>query len=94
MSASAPRRSSATPNVPAPSAREPLRGEIQSPTIPNLFHDLAAGRATGVLIPRRPRAVRHLEQPRRPLQPASDMGDFHVCRAVWGLLIVGALMKS
>jgi len=25
---------------------------------------------------------------------ASDLGDFHVCRSVWGLLIVGALMKS
>jgi uncharacterized protein DUF4388 len=24
----------------------------------------------------------------------SDMGDLHVCRSVWGLLIVGALMKS
>jgi hypothetical protein len=25
---------------------------------------------------------------------ASDMGDFQVCRSVWGLLIVGALAKS
>jgi hypothetical protein len=25
---------------------------------------------------------------------ASDLGDFQVCRSIWGLLVVGALMKS
>ena len=49
MSAPAPRKPPASPAAPAPAAAEPLRGEIQAHTIPTLFHDMAARRATGTL---------------------------------------------
>jgi len=49
MSAASPLGAPAHPPGRAPEGTEPLRGEIQSRTIPNLLHDLAARRATGVL---------------------------------------------
>lgn len=49
MSAALPLRSPADPDEPTPEATEPLRGEIQSRTIPNLIHELASRRVTGVL---------------------------------------------
>jgi len=49
MSAALPLRPPADPPGQSPEGIEPLRGEIQSRTIPNLLHDLASRQATGVL---------------------------------------------
>jgi len=49
MSTALPQKRPADPAGQAPEGTEPLRGEIQSRTIPNLLHDLGSRRVTGVL---------------------------------------------
>jgi hypothetical protein len=75
-------------------------GEIHSETIPALLRRFHQSSATGSVLLQQGAVAKTLRLHRGSVVFASSnqrddrLNDFLVCRAVWGLLAVGALMKA